>query len=146
MTPRQFLDEIAEPNVKELSTNPTSIRHAWIALASLHHFEDYFAVARGVSIEDARKELERADPNNVELLRHVANSFKHAELDKGRFKGLSVRDVRIGSGAAFSDGSYYSDGTSHSDAPDVVRIEHGGKLIDVPHLCETCLTVFRTMA
>ena len=62
MTPRQFLDEIAEPNVKELSANPTSVRHAWIALASLHHFEDYFAVARGLSVEDARSELEKADP------------------------------------------------------------------------------------
>lgn len=146
MTPTQFLAEIAEPNVRELNANPTSVRHAWIAVTSLHHFEDYLAVARSIPVEDARKEIEKADPHRVELLRHVANSLKHAELDRGRLKGLSVRDMRIGSGAAFTDGSYYSDGTSHSDAPNVVRIEYGGELIDVPHLCRLCLLAFKRIA
>jgi hypothetical protein len=145
VTPRQFLDEICEPGVKELMSEPASLRRAWGAIIALFHFSDYLAASRGTELESVRAEFYREFPT-FRQVRDIANASKHFELDKGGRKGMSARHSGVGPGAAFSDGSYYSDGTSHSDARDVVRIDFQGELVDVVHLCGQCLAYLRTKA
>ncbi len=80
----------------------------------------------------------------VHSLADIANASKHFKLDRGRRTGLSADHFRIGTGAAFTDGSYFSDGTSFSDMPDIVRVEFQGSQIDVLHLCGEAIAFLRT--
>ena len=141
MNPKLYLAEICRPNVTEFTLDPTSVRRAWIAAASLHHFADCVAVHRGGDLAVVRAEIAQRFPQ-FPALSDVANVTKHFELTRGSRPGLRATDFEVGRGAAFSDGSYYSDGSSHSDARKVVRLQFEGRIIDVHHLCEEALKAF----
>jgi hypothetical protein len=143
MTPFQFLFEVCEPNYEEFVREPTSFRRAWAAATSLFHVVDCIAVHRGQTVSDVRLELLEQFPA-LSALADIANAGKHFQLDRGERTGLSADHFRIGSGAAFTDGSYFSDGSSFSDIPDVIRIEYQGSQIDVLHLCGEAIAFFRT--
>lgn len=144
MNPRQYLEEIVESNVADLVAEPTLVRRAWIATISLFHIEDYLAGARKLKAKSSlRSELDLEFPQFA-IVRDTANANKHFELDRGPRRGLSSRNLTIGKSAAFSDGSYFSDGTSFAERDDVARIEYGSELVDVVHLCTTCLEYLRT--
>ena len=141
MTPKQFLEEICAPTVAELENDPASTRRAWVAVVALFHFCDYLAAARAVRLDGVRAEVLREFPRFA-WIEEIANAYKHFERNRGR-TGLSVTHTNVGKRAAFSDGSFFSDGTSFSDANDVVRMEFGGELVDVVHLCVACLAYLR---
>jgi hypothetical protein len=138
MTPREYLDAVCRPNLDEFVCEPTSIRKAWSAAASLFHFADCLAVYRRQRVVVVRKELS-SQLLSFSALADIANAGKHFQLNRGSRAGLSADHFHIASGAAFSDGTYYSDGASHSDAPDVVRLEFQGNQLDVLHLCQEAL-------
>ena len=142
MTPREYLELVCIPNLDDFIQHPTSFRHAWAATVSLFHFRDYLAADRLEPVGAIASEIERDFPP-FKAVADIANASKHFTLDRGTRLGLSATNLKIGRGAAFSDGSYYSDGTSHSDAPDVVRVEFNGEYIDVLHLCRSYLTVLK---
>lgn len=140
----EFYGSIVEPNVTAFLADPTSERLAWNALVALLHFKDYWAAERRITVGIAKQELAAALPQ-FELVEDVGNALKHFKRSPGARAGLSAKHVRIASGAAFSDGSYYSDGTSHADAPDVVRLEFKGEIVDVANLCRSCSEFLRTL-
>jgi len=146
VTPGEFLEQVCSPNVDEFIAEPTSLRRAWSAVIALFHFEDYLAEARGLGKlrKPLREEIDR-EFYNFPAVRDIANASKHFVLrNPGSRRGLSIVDVKIGSAAAFDDGSYFSDGTSFAEHDDVVRLEFRGELIDVVHLCKSCLSYLRT--
>jgi hypothetical protein len=147
MTPREYLDEICEPFVKDFIGSPTSVRHAWAATIALFHFEDYLASAMGLVVKKDREELRaqlEADFPDFSIIRDIANANKHFALNRGRRTGLSTHHIKVGASAAFSDGTYFSDGTSFAEHEDVVRIEFQGEIVDLMHLCERCLVYLRS--
>jgi len=73
----------------------------------------------------------------------VAHATKHIELDKRHDNSetprLNISEIRIGRGAAFSDGSYFSDGSTFSDAPNVPIIDRGEDKWDMRHTLEDAI-------
>src|SRR6266478_2369805 len=134
MTPREYLEGVCEPNFEDFVREPTSIRKAWASATSLFHFIDCLAIHRGQDPAKIKGEMALQFPA-LSVLADVANASKHFELNRGVRTGLSANHFRVGTGAAFTDGSYLSDGTSFSDIPDVIRVEFQGSQIDVLHLC-----------
>ena len=142
MDAREFLARVIEPNVTELTHDPTSVQRAWNAVVSLLQFADYVAIDKGSKPDREAADLIETWPRFAQV-RDIGNALKHAERGSGPRTGLSARHVKTGSGAAFSDGSYYSDGSSHSDAETVLRIEFNGEFVDLVHLCEECVVFLR---
>jgi hypothetical protein len=143
MTPREYLKQVCRPILEDFENDPTSIRRAWASATSLLHLVDCLAANSGQKVDQLRPEL-AVDFPRLPALADVANASKHFVLNRGRRAGLSVDYFEVGSSAAFSDGSYFSDGTSFSDVPDVVRVQFGGELIDVLHLCREAIAYFET--
>ncbi|HEY8126230.1 MAG TPA: hypothetical protein VIF88_12530 [Methylocystis sp.] len=141
MTPREYLDTICRPSFEEFKAEPSSIRRAWISAAALYHFVDCLAVNRNQKHPIIWKELEVTFPR-LQALADIANTSKHLRLKDGPGKGLAAQHFQTGLGAAFSDGTYFSDGTTFSDAPEVVRMEFKGKILDVLWLCEAALAAW----
>ncbi len=139
---REFLAMVIEPNVRELTGDPTSVQRAWNAVVSLLQFADYLAIDKGTEPHRETANLTAAWPRFGEIY-DIGNALKHVNRRSGIRAGLSARYIQTGSGAAFDDGSYFSDGTSFSDAATVLRIEFQGELIDLVHLCEECVVFLR---
>lgn len=141
MKPREYLNQVCQPNLEDFAADPTSIRRAWASATSLLHLVDCLATNSGREVAKLRSEMIAEFPM-VAALADVANASKHFVLDRGRRTGLSADHFEIGKASAFSDGSYFSDGTSFSDMPDVVRVQFRGELIDVLHLCREAIAYF----
>lgn len=144
MTAAEYLTTICQPNVVEFRNQPTSILRAWNALVSLRHVADYIANDRGATLKAVYDELEAECPAYGRL-RDIADASKHFVMDqRHRRRGLSVSNLRVGAGVAFSDGSYWSDGASFKGIPDVVRTEFGSEYIDLQHTATEVLSYLAT--
>lgn len=70
----RYLDEIAEPTVRDMEQNPTSRRHAFLACVAVFHAIDYLAfpsTSRGI-----RQQFGKRSPDFA-LVDKVAHAFKH---------------------------------------------------------------------
>jgi hypothetical protein len=143
MTLREYLDDVCEPNFEDFVREPTSVRKAWASATSLFHFIDCLAIHRGQDVAKIKGEIALQFPT-LHALADIANASKHFELNRGERTGLSADHFRVGSGAAFTDGSYFGDGSSFSESPDVIRVEFQGNQIDVLHLCREAITFLKT--
>jgi hypothetical protein len=126
MKPTEYLDVICKPLVLAFREDPAAISKAWAAVVALGQFADYLAAHRQISKREARALVEAIFPR-FDLISDIGNASKHFELTDSRRTsrpGYSISHLKIGRGAAFSDGSFYSDGSSHSDSNDVVRADY----------------------
>ena len=147
MRPSEYLSAICRPLVFAFREDPAAISKAWAAVVALGQFADYLAAHRQISKRDARSLVEAIFPR-FDLISDVCNASKHFELTDPRRTarpGYSISHLRVGRGAAFSDGTFYSDGSSHSDSPDVVRADYGSEHVDLQHLCADCLSALETI-
>lgn len=117
MTPAQYLRDIVMPTVAEFEAKPADVRRAMLACTICYHTVD--AIARDRRIKDEKVVYDELVGRCPEMatLKAVSLMTKHVAPNQQGFEGTSIDDVKVGRGAAFSDGSYYSDGASHSDAP-----------------------------
>lgn len=118
-----------------------------MAAVALYHFLDCLAVSRNEKLLIIEDQLKIAFPR-FQALANIANAAKHFELRRGGLprRGLAAQHFLIGRGAAFTDGTYFSDGTTFSDAPDVIRIEFRGEIIDVLGLCQAAILAWEKLA
>jgi len=145
MNPYQYLHEIVIPTVAEFEAAPADTRRAMLACTVCYHMVDAIAVAEG--IKDPRVVYDRLVPAcpALKTLKAVSLLTKHLAPKQTEFKGAAIADVKVGRGAAFSDGSYYGDGASHSDAPARAILESGiMRKTDLLHEIQICISFFKT--
>jgi hypothetical protein len=71
----RYLDEVAEPTIKDFEENPTSVRHAFLACVATFHAIDYLAYPRKRPAT-LRQQFGRRSPD-FKTVDEVAHAFKH---------------------------------------------------------------------
>ncbi len=112
MTPREFLMQVAEPNIADFHTNFADIRHAYNAVASVDalaaHVYDWCGTHAPAELKGAQDDtyfraLLAQRNDHFALLRDIAKAQKHVRLERGnpRIKlasQISSRPIRWGEG------------------------------------------------
>jgi hypothetical protein len=70
----KYLDEFVEPTIEDFESNPTSVRHAFLACVAAFHAVDYLAYPRRSADLRQRLGLESPDFATID---EVAHAFKH---------------------------------------------------------------------
>lgn len=70
----QYLERIVEPTLKDFESNPTSVRHAFLACVVTFHAIDYLAYPR--KSRTIRQKFQRESQDFL-LIDRVAHAFKH---------------------------------------------------------------------
>jgi hypothetical protein len=110
MTPKEFLNEVVEPNINEFHRNPSDRRRAYNAISSAdalaaHIYEHAPGHRRGATNDtEYRHKLAEESPD-LKTLFEVAKALKHVSL---RWGSPEVkREEQIGArSVAFSEGPY----------------------------------------
>lgn len=87
----RYLDEIAEPAIKDFEENPTSVRHAFLACVATFHAIDYLAYPRRRPAT-LRQQFGQRSPE-FKIVDEVAHAFKHVVVGdraKPRLKAAEV--------------------------------------------------------
>jgi hypothetical protein len=71
----RYLDEIVDPTIKDFESNPTSVRHAFLACVVAFHAIDYLAYPR--KSRGLRQKFGKESPE-FSVIDHVAHAFKHS--------------------------------------------------------------------
>ena len=129
---RDFWIKIAKPDYMEFRDNPTDLRKAFHAAASLYHVVDWVwsdyksnpqMVYGAGSLTDLRDHIIQNECADFELVRDVADSAKHFRLDRSSATVRSATEVisrSTGSGeGGFGEGGY-------GGVQEVVVGVHGG--------------------
>ena len=87
MTPRDFLEQVVEPNLNELEARRYDVRLAYNAVASIDALAAHIYAAAKSSLTEQddiqyREALAKGDPDFA-LIRDVAKALKHVELTRG---------------------------------------------------------------
>jgi hypothetical protein len=85
----RYLDEIVDPTVLDLQSNPTSVRHAFLACVAVFHSIDYLAFPK--KPQNIRSQFRSQSPDFA-LVDHVAHAFKHV-VSKAREDRLNAKEV-----------------------------------------------------
>lgn len=80
----RFIAEMVEPTVADFESNPTSVRHAFLACVATFHIIDY--------LKGSRQKYQQASADFAEVDR-IAHAFKHAEGRGGKMVPLVAEDV-----------------------------------------------------
>jgi hypothetical protein len=73
----QYFQEIIEPTIQELATNPTSRRHAFLACVTTFHAIDYLANSGNTPNTGNLKQRFRRESAEFAVVDRVAHAFKH---------------------------------------------------------------------
>ena len=112
MTPRQFLEEIVQPNVEEFHADDANMRHAYNAVAAVDALSAhiYFwclanapAEVAGLADDVQYRAALAARCDEFRLLRDISKAQKHVKLTRGapiitRADQMSTRSVGYGEG------------------------------------------------
>jgi hypothetical protein len=83
----RYLDEIAEPTIRDFEEHPTSRRHAFLACVAVYHAIDYLALPRKAHTLLGRF---RGRSPDFHIVDQVAHAFKHVIGKRG------APDLRMG--------------------------------------------------
>jgi hypothetical protein len=87
----RYLDEIAEPTIKDFEAYPTSVRHAFLACVAVFHGVDYLAYPRKRSAT-LRQEFRRQS-RAFAIVDDVAHAFKHVTAGNREKPNLKADEV-----------------------------------------------------
>lgn len=111
MTPREYLNDVVEPNIAEFQAEFGSKRRAMSAIHSLDALAAYIYHAiggsQGTGLQDDSSYRDQLAQLNTDfaLIRDVAKAIKHVELHRG--KPLVSRSDQLGSEAlGWGEGAY----------------------------------------
>jgi hypothetical protein len=87
----RYLDEIAEPTIKDFEDNPTSVRHAFLACVAVFHGIDYLAYPR--KRPSTLRQQFRSKSPAFKIVDDVAHAFKHVIAGNPEKPNLKADDV-----------------------------------------------------
>jgi hypothetical protein len=119
MTPREFLEVIVRPNVRDFRENCGSVRHAYNAIAAVDalaaHVYVWCAVNASANVRGVHDDTEyrarlAARDGDFSLLRDIAKAQKHVRLTKNppaveRADQVAARTIGYGEGR-YGEGRY----------------------------------------
>src|ERR1700730_14628059 len=90
MDAARYIAEIVEPTIKDFETNPTSVRHAFLACVASYHCIAYLCDAE--SEASLRQEF-RETSKDFALVDRLAHAMKHARTVHERSKHIQPLDA-----------------------------------------------------
>jgi hypothetical protein len=87
----QYLDTIVEPTIIDFESNPTSVRHAFLACVATFHAIDYLAYPNKTKAT-LRQKFGKQSPDFL-LTDHLAHAFKHVVVGRHDAPHLKAQEV-----------------------------------------------------
>ena len=106
---REYLDEVVEPDFVEASSKLDSLRSAFHCASSLYHLHEFvFSDFQSVLGFKTAREFDKslcAKSKDFQLIRDIANTAKHMELDRDPQRIRHIANTAVQS-TAYGEGPY----------------------------------------
>ena len=108
---REYFDEIVEPDFADAMASPASLRAAFHCASSLYHLHEFVFADHGKQLGYQKsREFDDAlcaKSKDFQLVRDIANTAKHMELDRDPKRITHIANTTVQS-TGFGEGAYGS--------------------------------------